>query len=166
MLTHKIRAMPQHVFPNSVTESSPSPDSNNSLSTLSGPQMSKLNRTQQQHQQQQEQEHRTEELQSQSQFNDVKVIHKFDDTQNADRLRRQLNASQENEKSDIVGTVTKLDQRKTEDLYTNDSVSMSSPIKQSKALTNNNIKYLAVGIFDNEESSPAHACIMIWSNTF
>lgn len=111
--------------------------------------MSKLNRTQQQ---QQQQEHQTEELQSQSQYNDVKVIHKFDDTQNADRLRRQLNASQENEKSDIVGTVTKSDQRKTENLYTNDSVSMSSPIKKSKAPTNNNTEYLAVGIVDNDES--------------
>lgn len=92
MLTHKIREMPQHMFPNSITESSPSSDSNNSLSRLSGSQMSKLNRTQQQ------QQHQTEELQSQSQYNDVKVVHKFDDKQNADRSRRQLNALQKNEK--------------------------------------------------------------------
>lgn len=145
MLTHKIREMPQHMFPNSVTESSPSSDSNNSLSTLSGSEMSKLNRIQQQ-------QHQTEELQSQSQYNDVKVIHKFDDTQNADRLRRQLNASQKNKKSDIVGSVTKSDQRETENLYTDDSVSMSSPIKPSKAPSNNNTKCLSAGTIDNYDS--------------
>lgn len=145
MLTHKIREMPQHMFPNSVTESSPSSDSNNSLSNVSGSEMSKLNRPRQQ-------QHQTEELQSQSQYNDVKVIHKFDDTQNADRLRRQLNASQENEKSDIVGTVTKSDESKTENLYTDDSVSMSSPIKKSKSPTNNNTKFLSASTIDNYDS--------------
>lgn len=137
MLTHKIRDMPQHVFRNSVTQSSPSPDSSNSLLALSGSQA---------------------ELQSKSQCG-IGIVHKFDDTRrNADHLRRQLNASTEQTVTDYeksAGCVTTIDQSDiTMDLSSDDSISMSSPIQplQLNADISNNLKCHSESDEQNEQT--------------
>lgn len=147
MLTHKIRDMSEHVSQNSVTQLSPSSDSNNSSSTLSGSQMNKLNRLQQ-----------STVSPSQSKRGTV-ISHKFDDTPNSVHSWRQLNASHKKYNSDFgksVGSVTTEDQRNTVYLSSDDSVSMSSSNQQSKS-HEIQIKFPA-GVDDECESNASSSC--------
>lgn len=120
MLTHKIRDMPQHMFRNSTQ--SPSSDSNNSLSASGF-------------------------FQSQQKYDiqPAETAHHFDDTVNEDR---QLKASHEknNDFDKNAGTVTVTDQSNPMYLSSDDSGSMSSPIRMKNGESD------PIEISNNDES--------------
>lgn len=109
MLTHKIRDMPQHMFRNSTQ--SPSSDSNNSLSASVGFQS----------QQQQQQQQQADQQPAETALN-------LDDTVNEDR---QLRAShtKDNDFDKNASAVSVADQSNPTYLSSDDSGSMSSPIR-------------------------------------